>query len=385
MRFNMYFSALGFILLCHQFGVCAGHPHQRSGHQHTRREALELSRRNRLHPREVSVQRRDGSLQDLQTEVTFFSSWIATWLASPNVTTFPSAVSAVEPQIQQHQSFFQSWIDTAATGTSSYAIQQLQIELNAFNSWIVEWFSLGESTTLAAALALLQQEVQEYLSWLTAWLTVAGFGIVTTPTIGTSQATVMSVMSSTAIAVSTTMSTSYALASTAPIQTSSPTPSLQPSQTAAMFNPKATDNLAVYFGQSDMTSTVPLNEICADENVNIIVIGFVTSFFSSNGTGYLTVNFGAAGGYMNSAMAAAGATGLLEADVLAANITACQQAGKIVLLSIGGAVSSVEFANDTQAEYIATELWNLFGAGNGTAADLRPFGSVVLDGFDIGK
>ena len=58
-----------------------------------------------------------------------------------------------------------------------------------------------------------------------------------------------------------------------------------------------------------------------------------------------------------------------------------------MLLSLGGWAFRVNtvFANDTQAEKLAGTLWDLFGNGTGLDPQLRPFGSVVLDGFDLGK
>jgi len=84
-------------------------------------------------------------------------------------------------------------------------------------------------------------------------------------------------------------------------------------------------------------------------------------------------------------MTAAGATGLISCPNLAADITACQGLGKKVMLSLGGAEASSAFTNDADATKFATTLWDLFGAGTGAKAGLRPFGTVSVDGFDVGK
>ena len=159
------------------------------------------------------------------------------------------------------------------------------------------------------------------------------------------------------------------------------------SASSSTFNPRATDNVAVYFGQTPATEQVPLSTICNDTDVDIIIIGFVTVFFTPNNTAFPSVNFASNSGPINSAMLAAGAVGLNQADGLAAQISDCQDAGKIVLLSLGGWASraTTVFANKTQAEHLAGTLWDLFGNGTGLDPQLRPFGSVVLDGFDIGK
>jgi len=63
-----------------------------------------------------------------------------------------------------------------------------------------------------------------------------------------------------------------------------------------------------------------------------------------------------------------------------ADIQTCQAAGKKILLSLGGAAGSYGFTSDSQAESFADELWNLFGGGSSSA---RPFGDVIIDGFDL--
>ena len=62
------------------------------------------------------------------------------------------------------------------------------------------------------------------------------------------------------------------------------------------------------------------------------------------------------------------------------DIQTCQNAGKIVLLSLGGAVGEYGFSGASQAQTFARTLWNLFGEGT---SDTRPFGSSVVDGFDL--
>lgn len=66
-----------------------------------------------------------------------------------------------------------------------------------------------------------------------------------------------------------------------------------------------------------------------------------------------------------------------------ADIQTCQNEGKVILLSLGGAVGTYGFSSSSQAQQFATTLWNLFGEGTG-AENTRPFGSSVIDGFDLG-
>ena len=123
--------------------------------------------------------------------------------------------------------------------------------------------------------------------------------------------------------------------------------------------------------------------MCQDSNVDIVILAFLTEIAGPGG--YPTVNFGAACGGSSSAQTAKGATGLLSCPTMAADITTCQGSGKKVMLSIGGASSDSAFTSVAQAQSFAAKVWNLFGSGTGEDSDLRPFGSTILDGIDIGK
>ena len=48
---------------------------------------------------------------------------------------------------------------------------------------------------------------------------------------------------------------------------------------------------------------------------------------------------------------------------------------------MGGAIGDYGFSSASEAQTFATTLWNLFGEGT---SDTRPFGSSVVDGFDLG-
>lgn len=126
-----------------------------------------------------------------------------------------------------------------------------------------------------------------------------------------------------------------------------------------------------------------------DPTVNIVVLAFLTEFFGPGGQP--VINFGPACGSVTKEAALQNLTGILDCTTatapaipMANAIETCQFHGKKVLLSLGGALSNTTFANDTQASTFATTLWNLFGAGTGSKVG-RPFGEVLLDGFDIGK
>jgi chitinase len=152
----------------------------------------------------------------------------------------------------------------------------------------------------------------------------------------------------------------------------------------------SSSNVAVYYGQTDQTSNVPLSIICADRDVDIIILAFVNKL-STGPVGYPALNMGPHCWATSSAQVHEGATGLIDCvgDGFAEQVKSCQNTGKKVLLSIGGAIgySETTIASEEDAVRIADNIWNLFGGGmdNDTITAIRPFGDVIFDGFDIGK
>jgi chitinase len=71
---------------------------------------------------------------------------------------------------------------------------------------------------------------------------------------------------------------------------------------------------------------------------------------------------------------------LLRCPDIGEDIIACQQMGKKVLLSLGGASGSYTFAGDAAAEKFAQLTWDMFLNGK---SDVRPFGRAVPDGVDL--
>ena len=108
--------------------------------------------------------------------------------------------------------------------------------------------------------------------------------------------------------------------------------------------------------------------------MDVVALAFLTTFF---GTGGLPV--------VDFAGSCSGptfpGTNLLQCSQIGQDIKTCQDAGKIVLLSLGGAIGSYGFSSASQAHTFATTLWNVFGGGSSST---RPFGSSVVDGFDLG-
>ena len=169
------------------------------------------------------------------------------------------------------------------------------------------------------------------------------------------------------------------------------TPSIAPANRSDpyVFNPMANDNVVVYYGQTTQTSAVPLTQICADPNIDLIILAFVPIFFGPGG--WPTLNMGPHCWAASTAQSQAGATGLIDcvSDGFANQVRQCQDTGKKVLLSLGGAqgYSDTTIPSDQDAEMLASQLWNLFLGGIEIPQTnaIRPFGDVVLDGIDIGK
>jgi len=78
------------------------------------------------------------------------------------------------------------------------------------------------------------------------------------------------------------------------------------------------------------------------------------------------------------------APGLSFYRTLEGDIAQCQtKYGKKIFLSIGRPGNSVPLKSDEEAIDFANRLWELFGPAGKIDPTLRPFGSAVLDGFDL--
>jgi hypothetical protein len=151
-----------------------------------------------------------------------------------------------------------------------------------------------------------------------------------------------------------------------------------------VFNSESAENVAVYFGQTTATGSSSLAKQCADPNIDIVILAFVVSRNASGGL-YPGVNFGAACGGQTPLMEEE-APGLLFCSELATDIDTCQTTyGKKVLLSIGGGGQSIIFNLESDASAFGGVLWDLFGPPGNVDINLRPFGDVSVDGFDIGE
>ena len=157
--------------------------------------------------------------------------------------------------------------------------------------------------------------------------------------------------------------------------------SVVPTASPYLFDAESEDNVAVYYGTTPATKKGGLSSLCSNPNVDIVILSFVFSFFDANG--YPSIDFGPGCSGQTPSQTDT-APGLKDCSALAPEIAACQALDKKVLLSLGGYNSNTSFTSDTQATEFASALWNLFGAGDGLYAGLRPFGSdIIIDGFDI--
>lgn len=168
----------------------------------------------------------------------------------------------------------------------------------------------------------------------------------------------------------------------------------------SVFDPYATDNVAVYFGSTPdpKAPSSNLDTLCQDPDINIINIAFVTSFFGPGG--FPTIDFGTMCSGQTFDMTALG-TDLESCNALGNKLQACQAMGKKIFVSVNiggtpwnGNISTIpitSFPTRGQATQFANMLWDLFGNGSAPQndSDLRPLGvqpfgpEVVVDGFDI--
>lgn len=130
---------------------------------------------------------------------------------------------------------------------------------------------------------------------------------------------------------------------------------------AGAFDSMGNSNVAVYWGQNAGGDS--LADYCKRSSSDIVLLSFLSSFGVSDFD--LSVGSSCSG---------------TDCASLGSDIKACQDSGKKVLLSLGGASGSYGLNSESQAKDVADGLWSSFGGGSGNK---RPFGDVILDGFDL--
>ncbi|KAI1329771.1 putative class III chitinase [Xylariaceae sp. FL0255] len=143
----------------------------------------------------------------------------------------------------------------------------------------------------------------------------------------------------------------------------------------AGFSSSSSSNIAVYWGQNSANGANTQQRlsysITANNGIDVIPIAFMT------GINTLSVNFASASNDCTTA-----SNGLLICPEIEADIKTCQANGKTIMLSIGGATySEGGFSSASAAQSAAKTVWDLFGSPTSTAN--RPFGTAVIDGFDL--
>ena len=354
-----------------------------------------------------------ADFSELKSEFTAFSTWMNSWFSSTE------SMQSLNQELQNHDGFVNAWIASALSGSAapalpptvpvsrradSASVEISQAQLNMLQSettTFISWMGALTNSSMAntdATKSQVKTDFQAYQGWVTAWLATA-------TSKGASDSGAPASPASPAPAV--TPANSHVSSSSPPLS-SAPAPSMAPSvvpsapavkssapaapaapatgsgaASSGSFNAKAKDNVAVYYGQSPATSQVTLAKLCADDSVNIVILAFLSEFFSAGGLP--KIDFSAACGGQSAQMKSKGATGMLQCGQMATDIATCQSAGKKILLSLGGATAQTAFTDDSQATTFASTLWDLFGGGTGLDAGLRPFGKTTIDGFDVGK
>ena len=384
------------------------------------------------------VARADG-IRALQSELTTFTSWMSTFLASANATNTPAAIAQVKDEVTTHAAAVTAFIAAASVDASS--LSQLQSELTVFQGWADAWCAGAPAMSSAAAVAQLRTEVQSYEGWLAAWLANVSGGApapvaAPPPAVTLSTSTIVVPTPSpepvpqAPAAPQPNPQSEHSSSSQVPVETpapkvpayqpppvapepssmtsATPVPSAQPytpptsgsgpsggsdsgsGETSPKPNAGGAHGLAAWWGQTAAASSEGLASVCADDAFDTVIISFLTTYFGPGG--YPTLNLGPAPASCSAKQTAAGAHGLVDGSSLVPAIKTCQGNGKRVMLSLGGALASGSahsgtgaptsvFSGDAQGKEFAQTLWDLFLGGQ---SPLRPFGDVKLDGIDMG-
>ncbi|KAK3354804.1 hypothetical protein B0H65DRAFT_438104 [Neurospora tetraspora] len=158
-------------------------------------------------------------------------------------------------------------------------------------------------------------------------------------------------------------------------------------QAHAVSEPKVN----VYWGQKGDTR---LRDHCDQANFDYVTIGFVNNSpeQDKSGLNYPGINFGSHCDaiYYTNPLTNLASPLLSKCTVIASDIQYCQEKGKKVLLSVGGAAvtgSSYPLSSDAKGEEFASFLWGAFGPYDSKWTGPRPFdyagNHVSVDGFDL--
>lgn len=137
--------------------------------------------------------------------------------------------------------------------------------------------------------------------------------------------------------------------------------------------------VVVYWGQNETGQEQELDVLCQQSQYSTIIISFAYAFGGTNSQDpnhYPSLNLGT---HCTTPFAATNPN-VLNCPTIAAAIPVCQEGGKKILLSMGGAVGTYGFASDAEGQQMAQIVWDTFLGGQDP---MRPFGTAVLDGIDL--
>ncbi|CAO1605532.1 hypothetical protein XANCAGTX0491_009048 [Xanthoria calcicola] len=371
-----------------EFAVPASAGHSRFHRHQVARQPPSISKRDTA---AGMVEIPLSDLQLLRAEMTAFQGWMHSWITTVNASDPVTNLAQLKLEFQAYDGWMTAWLDStlsptpeappplpssipittssSTTTSEAFSTTSLQQQLDIKPSSTTPSSTTPFETTTTSNKAGDSLQSPSELSVATT--------LVPIPSRPTTSSPIESPTPSSSTSPASSISSSAVAASSPAITANSP-PS---NPTSGSTNDPSRNSVAVYYGQSPATSQMTLAQMCQDENVDIVILAFLTTFFGAGG--YPGVNLGAACGGSSQKMQAAGASGLLSCPTMEDDIKTCQSLGKKILLSLGGAQATTAFSSDTQAAEFATKLWNLFGAGAGESAEMRPFGRAVLDGFDI--
>ncbi|KAJ5495246.1 Class III chitinase [Penicillium diatomitis] len=142
-------------------------------------------------------------------------------------------------------------------------------------------------------------------------------------------------------------------------------------------------NIAVYWGQNSLQGNggqvqQPLGYYCDNKDIDVIPLAF--DMMINGPGGAPEVDFSVTSQDCD----VFPGTQLKNCSKIGDDITTCQQKGKTILLSIGGATySEGGFKSEADAKAGAKLMWETFGPTRAGSDALRPFGNATLDGFDF--
>ncbi|KAI6835689.1 hypothetical protein KC340_g5189 [Hortaea werneckii] len=153
----------------------------------------------------------------------------------------------------------------------------------------------------------------------------------------------------------------------------------------AGFLLNSVDNVVTYWGQnsygqgSGELAQQRLATYCANTDIDVIPMAFLYQI-TTGIDGQPVVNFA---NQQNNCTTFPG-TGLLNCPEVADDIVTCQlKYKKTIFLSVGGATyTEGGFSSRDVAKQAAEKIWATFGLKQDEST-LRPFGSAVIDGFDM--